>query len=129
MITTPLSFFATAGAIARARRAAGVRRHRRRARFNLDPARRSAPRHRAHARDHAGAPVRARRATLEPLAAPTGIAVIEDAAQAIGAEHAAGARHRSATRLLSFFPSKNLGAAGDAGAVVSDDARSPIACA
>jgi dTDP-4-amino-4,6-dideoxygalactose transaminase len=50
------------------------------------------------------------------------IAVVEDAAQAIGAEY----RGRRAGELatigaFSFFPSKNLGAFGDAGAVTCDD--------
>jgi dTDP-4-amino-4,6-dideoxygalactose transaminase len=54
------------------------------------------------------------------------LTVIEDAAQAIGAEypgkngvHQAGAM--SAAGSFSFYPSKNLGAAGDAGAIVCDD--------
>jgi dTDP-4-amino-4,6-dideoxygalactose transaminase len=51
------------------------------------------------------------------------IPVIEDAAQAIGAEYPAGERVRSAGTMgtagfFSFYPSKNLGAAGDAGLVV-----------
>jgi dTDP-4-amino-4,6-dideoxygalactose transaminase len=53
--------------------------------------------------------------------------VIEDAAQAIGAEyrtqddrvHRAGTM--SAAGTLSFYPSKNLGAAGDAGAILCND--------
>jgi dTDP-4-amino-4,6-dideoxygalactose transaminase len=52
-----------------------------------------------------------------------GIPVIEDAAQAIGARH----RGRQAGSLgragcFSFFPSKNLGAFGDAGLVTTNDA-------
>ena len=48
--------------------------------------------------------------------------IVEDAAQAIGAEYR-GARAGSMGSLgcLSFFPSKNLGAMGDAGMVVTDD--------
>src|SRR5215212_7645404 len=51
-----------------------------------------------------------------------GLPVIEDAAQAIGSRSAdgrAGALGTAAT--LSFFPSKNLGAFGDGGAVVTSD--------
>jgi dTDP-4-amino-4,6-dideoxygalactose transaminase len=51
-----------------------------------------------------------------------GLTVIEDAAQAHGAEYKevkAGALSRAAC--FSFYPSKNLGALGDAGAVVTDD--------
>ncbi len=55
------------------------------------------------------------------------LTVIEDAAQAIGAEYLAtdGSVRRagtmSAAGSLSFYPSKNLGAAGDAGAILCDD--------
>lgn len=59
---------------------------------------------------------------LSAIAARHGLAVVEDAAQAIGAELAgrrAGACGTAGT--FSFFPSKNLGAAGDAGMVVTDD--------
>jgi dTDP-4-amino-4,6-dideoxygalactose transaminase len=52
-----------------------------------------------------------------------GLAVIEDAAQAFGAEY----RGRPAGSLgdfgaISFFPTKNLGALGDAGLLVTNDA-------
>lgn len=52
------------------------------------------------------------------------IHIIEDAAQAIGAEYK-GRRAGSmgAAGCFSFFPSKNLGAIGDAGAITTDDAE------
>jgi dTDP-4-amino-4,6-dideoxygalactose transaminase len=51
-----------------------------------------------------------------------GVPVIEDAAQAIGAEYK-GRRAGSMGRYgcFSFFPSKNLGAAGDGGVVTTKD--------
>lgn len=60
---------------------------------------------------------------LEELVAPFGIAVVEDACQAIGARfkgRAVGSFGKAAC--FSFFPSKNLGAAGDAGLVTTQDA-------
>lgn len=61
---------------------------------------------------------------LMELAGRHDVLLIEDAAQAIGAEY----RGRRAGSLghhgcFSFFPSKNLGAAGDAGMVVCNDAE------
>jgi dTDP-4-amino-4,6-dideoxygalactose transaminase len=58
------------------------------------------------------------------IASRHGIPVIEDAAQAHGATH----RDRSAGSMgragcFSFYPGKNLGAAGDGGAVTTNDAE------
>ena len=52
------------------------------------------------------------------------LAVIEDAAQAIGATYSDGRRSGSMGTVgcFSFFPSKNLGAMGDAGMVITNDA-------
>ena len=60
---------------------------------------------------------------ITAIAARHGIPVLEDAAQAHGAEvggRRAGALGHAAC--FSFYPGKNLGAYGDAGMVVSDDA-------
>ncbi|HEY2225166.1 DegT/DnrJ/EryC1/StrS family aminotransferase [Actinomycetospora sp.] len=61
---------------------------------------------------------------LDAVAARAGLPVIEDAAQAHGATWA-GRRAGSMGRLgcFSFYPGKNLGAFGDAGAVVTTDPR------
>src|SRR5439155_7440386 len=64
-------------------------------------------------------------AEMEPimeLAKKRNLVVIEDAAQAIGAEYK-GKRAGSIGHYgcMSFFPSKNLGAAGDGGMVVTND--------
>ena len=62
-------------------------------------------------------------AALRPLAAERGLAVIEDAAQAIGSESPDAGRAGSASDIgcFSFYPSKNLGAFGDGGMCVCDD--------
>jgi dTDP-4-amino-4,6-dideoxygalactose transaminase len=60
---------------------------------------------------------------LMELARRHGLAVIEDAAQAIGAEGPGGRRAGSFGDIgcFSFFPSKNLGAFGDAGMCVTSN--------
>jgi dTDP-4-amino-4,6-dideoxygalactose transaminase len=61
---------------------------------------------------------------ISQVAARHGLPVIEDAAQAHGAQEG-GRRVGSLgyAACFSFYPSKNLGAYGDGGAVVSDDAE------
>lgn len=94
--------------------------------FNIDPARVESaitPRTRAIIAVHLyGLP--ADMDAINGLARERGIKVIEDAAQAHGARF----RGRRAGSLgdaaaFSFYPAKNLGAFGDGGALVTDDAR------
>lgn len=68
----------------------------------------------------------ARMEEILALAGPRGIPVIEDAAQAIGARRRMDGAWRLAGETgwagtLSFFPSKNLGAWGDAGMMLTQD--------
>jgi dTDP-4-amino-4,6-dideoxygalactose transaminase len=141
VITSPFTFFASAGTIARAG-----------ARplfcdidpqsFNLSPEalaeffeRQCEPR--AEGLVHRGSGTRVRAimpvhlygqladmTALMPIARRHGLAVIEDAAQAIGSEDALKRRAGSFGDVgcLSFFPTKNLGAFGDAGMCVTNDA-------
>jgi dTDP-4-amino-4,6-dideoxygalactose transaminase len=63
-------------------------------------------------------------APILAAAAESGIPVIEDACQAIGARyHGRQAGSIGAVGCFSFFPSKNLGAFGDAGLVTTGDER------
>lgn len=59
---------------------------------------------------------------IEAFARPRGVLVLEDAAQAHGARYR-GRRAGSlgAAAAFSFYPSKNLGALGDGGAICTDD--------
>lgn len=61
---------------------------------------------------------------LQEIADRHGLVIIEDACQAIGATYKgrkAGSMGRAAA--FSFFPSKNLGCAGDGGAITTNDAE------
>jgi dTDP-4-amino-4,6-dideoxygalactose transaminase len=123
VITTPYTFFATAGAIARVG-ATPVFVDIDPSTYNLNTA---GIRARVTQRTRAIIPVHlyGQMADMEgvmAIAEKHGLIVIEDAAQAIGAEHA-GRRAGSIGHYgcVSFFPSKNLGAAGDAGMVVTND--------
>ena len=64
---------------------------------------------------------------MEPIldfARRHGLYVIEDAAQAHGARHAGkGAGSFGDVAAFSFYPGKNLGAYGDGGAIVTNDAE------
>lgn len=117
------SFFATAGSVARLG-ARPVFADIDPATFNLDPDRAAAaltPRTRAIVPVH----LFGQSADLEPVldaARARGIAVIEDAAQAIGARYGGRPVGSLGTfGCFSFFPSKNLGAFGDGGLVTTGD--------
>src|SRR6266850_360960 len=135
VITTPFSFFATASAITRlgARPVfVDVDEHT----YNLKP---SLAADAITERTRAIVPVHlyGQCAEMDPLielagsggpasvsdpARSRGIPIIEDAAQAIGAEdHGRRAGSMGAIGCLSFYPSKNLGGAGDGGMLVTSD--------
>jgi dTDP-4-amino-4,6-dideoxygalactose transaminase len=123
VVTTPYTFFATAGCIARLG-ARPVFADIDPQTMNLTPeavARALTPRTRAVLPVHLFGRC-ADMAGLRALCDPRGIPVVEDAAQALGAE-AGGARAGGlgAAGCFSFFPSKNLGACGDAGIVTTSD--------
>jgi len=60
-------------------------------------------------------------APLRAIADRRGIPILEDAAQAIGAtDHGRPVGTETAGATLSFFPTKNLGALGDAGAILTE---------
>ncbi len=123
VITTPFTFFATAGSIWRAG-ARPVFVDIEPDTFNIDPAKIEAA---VTDKTKAVMPVHlfGQMADMDPImavAAKHGLAVIEDAAQAIGA----GTKGRRAGAVgtagcFSFFPSKNLGCFGDGGMCVTQD--------
>jgi dTDP-4-amino-4,6-dideoxygalactose transaminase len=143
VITTPFTFFATAGCIARM----GARPlfvdidpHT----FNIHPSaiqecleKNCQPDAQGVFRTKTGEKVRAlipvhlfglccEMEALRKLAQRFQLVLVEDAAQAIGAELPAAQRTQKAGSLgdvafFSFYPSKNLGAAGDAGMILSHD--------
>ena len=125
VVTTPFSFFATAGTIARAG-AIPVFADIDPATFNLDPGdlRRVLE---SHPKVRAILPVHLYGgcADMDPILATAskhGCQVIEDGAQSIGAEYK-GRRAQSLGDIgcISFFPSKNLGAMGDAGMLTTNN--------
>src|SRR4051794_33303727 len=124
VVTTTFSFFATAGAVVRVG-ATPVLVDIDPATFNIDPLQAAAaitPRTKAIMPVH----LFGLGADMDPImdaANRAGIPVIEDAAQAIGSTY----RSRplgtiGACGCFSFFPSKNLGAFGDAGLLTTEDA-------
>ena len=123
VITSTYSFFATAGCISRLG-ATPVFVDILPATFNLDP---EAVRLAITPRTKAILPVHlyglcADMAPLLQLTRAGGVALIEDACQAIGARYGARqAGSMSTAGCFSFFPSKNLGAFGDGGLVTTPD--------
>ncbi len=123
VITTPFTFFSTAGVISRLQ-AIPVFVDIRPDTFNLDP---------VHLADNitnrtkAVIPVHlfgqcADMEAIAQIATPRGIPIIEDACQAIGAaRNGVRAGGFGATGCFSFFPSKNLGGFGDGGMVTTHD--------
>ena len=125
VITTPYTFFATVGAISRLGATPVF--------VDIDPATYNIDTNqiagKITSKTRAIIPVHlyGQMAEMDPimeLAAKHGLIVIEDAAQAIGSEYK-GRRAGSIGDYgcFSFFPSKNLGAAGDAGMIVTKDAQ------
>lgn len=121
VITSPFTFFATAGCIARLG-ARPVFVDIDPATFNLDLARVEQS---LSARTRAVVPVHLYGQpfdvpALQQLCQPRGVHVVEDAAQAIGAHDAAFTVGAAGDLgCFSFFPAKNLGAFGDAGLVTT----------
>jgi dTDP-4-amino-4,6-dideoxygalactose transaminase len=137
VITTPFTFFATAGAIARLG-ARTVFCDIDPLTYNLDPAHLEELLLKLKKTRRLGAvkavlPVHlyGQTADMDPimkLAGAFGLKVIEDAAQAIGSEYPGRKGIRKAGAIgtlgtLSFYPSKNLGGYGDGGMVLADGAR------
>ncbi|MBI5630336.1 MAG: DegT/DnrJ/EryC1/StrS family aminotransferase [Elusimicrobia bacterium] len=123
VVTSPYSFFATAGVVARLG-AKPVFADIEPESCNMDPKKIEkalSPKTRALIPVHLYGQC-ADMAPIIELARKRNIPVIEDAAQAVGAEHPAGrAASMGLAGCLSFFPTKNLGALGDAGAVLTND--------
>jgi len=123
VVTTTFSFFATAGAVVRVG-ATPVLVDIDPATFNIDPLQAAAaitPRTKAIMPVH----LFGLGADMDPIMAAAnraGIPVIEDAAQAIGSSYKSRPLGTiGAFGCFSFFPSKNLGAFGDAGLLTTED--------
>jgi dTDP-4-amino-4,6-dideoxygalactose transaminase len=131
VITTPFTFFATAGSIWRAG-ARPVFVDIEPTTFNIDPAQIE---NAITERTRAIMPVHlfgqlADMTRINAVAEQYNLAVIEDAAQAIGAKQNGQAAGTLGTiGCFSFFPSKNLGGLGDGGMIVTGDKSLAERCA
>ena len=125
VITTPYTFFATTGAILRVG-ATPVFVDIERDGFNLDAKRVGdavTPRTRAILPVHLFGQAADMR-TLRTIAAKHQLALVEDAAQALGAAlHGERVGALADLACFSFFPTKNLGGFGDGGLVTTNDDR------
>lgn len=126
VVTTPYSFFATAGVIVRLG-AKPVLVDIDPITYNIDPAKIKSV---LTAKSKAIIPVHlygqcADMAPIMDIAKRHNVSVIEDAAQAIGSEYRDGRRACSMGTIgcLSFFPSKNLGCLGDGGMAITNDSE------
>jgi dTDP-4-amino-4,6-dideoxygalactose transaminase len=125
VVTTPYTFFATAGCVARVG-ARPVFVDIDPQTFNLSPSALKAALGR-HDRIKAIIPVHlfgqcADMESIIALAKNHGVPVLEDAAQALGARHYLGAAGAIGDAgWFSFYPTKNLGAFGDGGMIVCND--------
>lgn len=123
VVTTAFTFIATAGAISQTG-ARPVFVDIDAATFNIDPARLEAA---VNERTRAILPVHlygqpADLAPIRALCRSRGLTLVEDCAQSFGADY--GGRKSGAygdMGCFSFYPSKNLGAYGDGGMVITDD--------
>lgn len=128
VITTPFTFFATAGSIARLG-AIPVFVDIDPRTYNLDPEAFEAALKKGRKGVKAVIPIHlygqcADMTAINRVAKKYGITVIEDAAQSIGAEYK-GARAGSLGDMacLSFYPTKNLGGIGDGGMVTTNNEK------
>jgi len=125
VITTPFTFFASAGSIARVG-ARPVFVDIDPQTFNIDP---QGIKRALSQRTKAIMPVHlfglsADMNAIHEVAAASGVPIIEDAAQAIGASYEnRGVGSLGLMGCFSFFPTKNLGGAGDGGMITTNDVK------
>lgn len=125
VVTSPFTFFASAGVVARLN-ARTVLVDIEPETFHLDPSKLEeamTPRTRAIQPVHLYGQCADMKPILE-IARRRGVPVVEDACQAVGAtDRGLQAGSMGLAGAFSFYPTKNLGAAGDAGAVTTNDDR------